>query len=551
MSELVESRRAVFASTGGREFWVASEKVSDFTSTYVDVSFTPDPPTIPSAPSTPDSVLDRALLGWMQITGPVTSEELSTLLSVGETVTRSAPVVSIDSLVNSTSETIDSKANHLRPSFFSMEAALLRLESTGAILRGHFRTSAGPLEWCDRRLLARIHHLTVATLRKQIEPATAAQFMRWLLRWQHIAPGTQLRGERGLLEVLHQLQGFEIAANAWERHVLARRVLDYDPATLDRLCLLGATGWGRLSPHPATLDDAAERTRRVVPTSVAPITFFLREDCAWMSPRIHDDVSSACLSASARLVWETLQRRGALFFADLHRLTGLLRCEVEDGLWELVAAGFVTADAFDNLRGLISRNRRVVAISSRNKRPRNTAGRWSLLWSGEDNSNDAPSEGPLRGSKHAPPRDERMEATCWMLLRRYGIVFREVLAREPNLPRWRELQWAFRRLEDRGEIRGGRFVSGFVGEQFAMPIAAESLRESRSLPASGEAVTISAADPVNLIGIIIPGERIPASSLRSVTLRDGVYLPADSAPTLVTPLRPPSPDDAPEHEAAM
>ena len=550
MSDLVESRRAVFASTGDREFWVASEKVADFTSTYVDVSFTPDPPSIPSTPSTPDSVLDRALLGWMQITGPVTSEELSTLLSVGEAVNRPASVIPIDSLVNSVSETIDSKDNRFRPSFFALEASLLRLESTGAILRGHFRTSAGPLEWCDRRLLARIHRLTVATLRKQIEPATAAQFMRWLLRWQHIAPGAQLRGERGLLEVLRQLQGFEIAANAWERHVLAVRVVDYDPATLDHLCLMGATGWGRLSPHPATLDDAAERTRRVVPTSVAPITFFLREDCNWMSPRVHDDVSSACLSASARLVWETLQRRGALFFADLHRLTGLLRCEVEDGLWELVAAGFVTADAFDNLRGLISRNRHVVAIS-RNKRPRNTSGRWSLLWSGEDNSDDALSETSSRRSKHAPPKDERMESLCWMLLRRYGIVFREVLAREPNLPRWRELQWAFRRLEDRGEIRGGRFVSGFVGEQFAMPIAAESLRESRSLPASGETFTISAADPLNLVGIIVPGERIPASSLRSVTLRDGVYVHAVDAPTLLAPLSPPPPNDAREHETAV
>ena len=549
MHELIANRRALIASVNNREFWVASEKTTEFTSTYVNVFFSSAPPEIPSLPFTPDSVLDRTLLNWMQIIGPVTSEELSNALSVGEEVNRSAPASTINSLTTSFPETIDSNANRLRPSLFSIEASLLRLESTGAILRGHFRASAGPLEWCDRRLLARIHRLTVATLRKQIEPATAAQFMRWLLRWQHLAPGTALRGEHGLLEVLRQLQGFEIPANAWERYILARRVVDYAPATLDHLCLMGVAAWGRLSPHPATLDDSSGRTRRVVPTSVAPITFFLREDSAWMAPRIHDDLSSACLSASARLVWETLKRRGALFFADLHRLTGLLRCEVEDGLWELVAAGFVTADAFDNLRGLISRNRRVIAISSRARRPRHTAGRWSLLWSGEDSSHAAPAAEP-RGSTLAP-KDERVEATCWMLLRRYGIVFREVLARESNLPKWRELQWAFRRLEDRGEVRGGRFVSGFVGEQFALPIAAESLRESRRLPDSGEIVTISAADPLNLVGIVVPGERITANGLRSIQFRDGIYLPEASALSPMSALEVSPSNDSPEQEAAI
>jgi ATP-dependent Lhr-like helicase len=265
-----------------------------------------------------------------------------------------------------------------------------------------------------------------------------------------------------------------------------------------------------------------------------------------MAPRIHDDASGACLGTSAQLVWETLRRRGALFFADLHRLTGLLRCEVEDGLWELVAAGFVTADAFDNLRGLISRNRRVVAIASRSKRPRNTAGRWSLLWSDDDKlSVDVES----KGSKTARS-DERIEATCWMLLRRYGVVFREILSREPNLPKWRELQWAYRRLEDRGEVRGGRFVSGFIGEQFAMPIAAESLRESRRLPASEEIITVSAADPLNLVGIIVPGERITSNGPRTVAFRDGVYLPASEATPFST-LKNPYTDDPAGRGAAV
>ena len=518
MHELVSNRRAVIASVGDREFWVASEKTKEFTSTYVNVLFLSAPPEIPSAPYTADSVLDRSVLAWMQHTGPVTPEELSNLLAVDLEVNRSM----IDQDVTSATETITSKVNRGQPSPASIDASLLRLESTGAILRGHFRNSSGPLEWCDRRLLARIHRLTVATLRKQIEPATAAQFMRWLLRWQHATPGTMLSGEHGVLEVLRQLQGFETPANAWERHILARRVVDYDAATLDHLCLMGIAGWGRLSPHPATLDDATGRTRRVVPTSVAPITFFLREDCTWMSPRVQDDGSSACLSTSAQLVRETLQRRGALFFADLHRLTGLLRSEVENGLWELVAAGFVTADSFDNLRGLITKVRRVAPMSSRAKRSPHTAGRWSLL-SNEEESRDPARMQSASPNVSAPPSDQRVEATCWMLLRRYGVVFREVLSRESNLPKWRELQWAFRRLEDRGEVRGGRFVSGFVGEQFALPLAAESLRESRSLPASEEVVTISAADPLNLVGIIVPGERIPAIGARTVMFLDGVY----------------------------
>jgi ATP-dependent Lhr-like helicase len=279
--------------------------------------------------------------------------------------------------------------------------------------------------------------------------------------------------------------------------------------------------------------DAEQRPRRIVPTAVAPITFFLREECAWMQPRSHETVSERGFSDSARAVLNALLRRGASFFAELQRHTGLLRYEVERGLWELVAAGLVTADAFENLRGLISRSRTAAGAS---RRPRHTTGRWSLLWR-EDDAEDVLAEAGEIANELAPLRassDERIEATCWMLLGRYGIVFRELLARESNLPKWRELQWAFRRLEARGEVRGGRFVSGFVGEQFALPEAVESLRELRSLypnkPNEGllgtaELITISAADPLNLVGILVPGERIPAIGARSVSFRAGVYVP--------------------------
>jgi ATP-dependent Lhr-like helicase len=413
-----------------------------------------------------------------------------------------------------------------------VEKALLRMEAAGSILRGNFTGVSHPVakdsdkggapnvqaEWCDRRLLARIHHLTVATLRKQVEPVTAAQFMRWLLRWQHVAPQSQLSGERGLLEAVRQLQGFEIPANAWEKHILAARINNYDPAALDQLCLTGAVGWGRLSPHPATLEESGEGRRRVVPTSVAPITFFVREDSDWMQPRLGEEEQSyeRVLSDGARTVLEFLRRRGASFFADIVRGTGKLKAEIETALWELVAAGMVTADGFDNLRALINPRRRNAVGSPKLPRPRHTAGRWSLLYPVE-----------------AADRNKMTEATCWMLLRRYGVVFREVLARESNLPKWRELLIAFRRLEDRGEVRGGRFVNGFLGEQFALPEAVESLRAMRNIVASGETVTISAADPLNLVGFIVPGERVPAISGKYVNFRDGIAVQTEERmPTL-------------------
>ena len=399
------------------------------------------------------------------------------------------------------------------------------MEASGAILRGKFSAKASragapaphETEWCERRLLARIHRLTVATLRKQIEPVTAAQFMRWLLRWQHAAPGSQMgtgsQGERATLEVLRQLQGFEIPANAWERHVLSRRIVEYDPAWLDQLCLTGAVGWGRLSPHPATLEDSAAGKRRVIPTSVAPITFFVREEADWMTPHhpATEQVETRGLSEGAQLVLDFLRHRGASFFADIVRGTGKLKAEIETALWELVAAGVVTADGFDNLRSLIDPKRRAGQGSGRTARPRHSAGRWALLYTEQE-----------------VERNRSVEATCWMLLKRYGVVFRDLLARETNLPKWRELQIAFRRLEDRGEIRGGRFVDGFLGEQFALPVAVESLRNTRKLPLSGEVVTVSAADPLNLVGIVVPGDRVPAISGRSVSFRDGVAVLPES-----------------------
>ena len=484
--QLASERRAARALQDGAAFWVGAEKLGTFLAVCPTSQVENDVARLDGSAPAREEAIWEMVRGWMGHAGPVTANSLAEILRL--------PASEVD-------------------------RALLRLEASGAVLRGQF-TQVGSTEWCDRRQLARIHRMTLGALRAQIAPVTPSQFMRWLLDWQRLTPGTQARGERGLLEVIRQLQGFEIPASSWETQILARRVADYDPEALDRLCLTGSIGWGRISPHPATLDQGGQgdqgdgegedkpASRRVAPSSVAPITFFVRDDADWMMPR-HGDSSRAAagLSHAGRQVLEFLRQRGASFFADIVRGTAKLKAEVETGLWELVAAGLVTADGFDNLRALIDPKRRAGQGRGRTARPRHSAGRWSLLFSGQ-----------------SVDRARAAEAICKMLLERYGVVFRELLARENFEVKWRELLLGFRRLEDRGEVRGGRFVDGFLGEQFALPVAVESLRARRNVGPARVTVTLSAADPLNLVGIVIPGERVPALSARRVVLRDGVLI---------------------------
>ena len=302
------------------------------------------------------------------------------------------------------------------------------LESQGAILRGQFTDSSpAELEWCDRRLLARIHRLTLGALRREIEPVTPAVIMRWLLEWQRVAPGLQFAGERGTLEVVRQLQGLEAPANAWEPQILARRIHRYDPEVLDRLCLMGSVGWGRLSPHPAMQREADGASRTVAPTSVAPIAFFARDDAEWMNVAraTPPDGDLSGLRPGSKAVLEFLRSRGASFFADIVRGTKRLKSEVEAGLWELVAAVLITADGFDNLRALIDPKRRSGQGRGRSARPRHSTGRWSILHPGE-------------GEHHAKPRDRcatlpsAAEALRWRGPSRDGLarVHRAALARD-------------------------------------------------------------------------------------------------------------------------
>ena len=412
------------------------------------------------------------------------------------------------------------------------------------------------IEWCERRILQRIHRLTLATVRKQVEPVAPAVYMHWLLGWQHVAPQTQLAGEEGVMAALQQLEGFEAPAIEWERTLLPARVANYDPRWLDQLCLSGAVGWGRISPHPAWSTGDGAAPRRVIPTNAAPITFYVRETAAWLSAAIaresvDEKLLATALSPEALRIRALLQQLGACFANDLQRITGLTRQQTAHALWELATAGLAAADGFDQLRALMDPRRKSTTADTAAKRPtRTTAGRWSLLceptpgsgapsmtvsssWVGFNQADRQDQSAWIQRAKQA---DAALESFARMLLARYGVLFRDVLARESNVPKWRDLLGILRRLEARGEVRGGRFVTGFGGEQFALPEAVESLREARKHDCPHE-ITVAAADPLNLAGIVVPGERVPAVPGREIRYRNGVIFiegarnPEDSPPT--------------------
>jgi ATP-dependent Lhr-like helicase len=379
-------------------------------------------------------------------------------------------------------EILASRLEVLGPVAEKENPLLLALEAQGRILRGRFTPGATEVEWCDRRLLARIHRYTLNRLRAEIEPVSAADFMRFLLHWQHVAGEDQVKGAEGLAAVIEQLEGFELAAAAWEHDVLPARVADYGAEQLDRLCLSGRVAWGRLTPG------------NKAPLRTSPIALLLREHAAHWS--MEKDVPG--FSSEAAAVREALQKRGASFFNELVNATRLLPAFLERALAELAGAGVATADSFAGLRALLAPpDRRRTLVES--------AGRWSLLVS---------------------ERSGDVEAVARTLLKRYGVVFRSMLQRESGLPPWRELVRVYRRMEARGEIRGGRFVAGFGGEQFAAPDAVGRLRAVRRMEALDELVVLSAADPLNLVGILTPQARIASIYRNRILLKDGVPIAA-------------------------
>jgi len=405
-----------------------------------------------------------------------------------------------------------------------VELAAARLEAEGFCMRGRFDEALEGEQLCARRLLARIHAYTQERLRREIEPVSAQELLRFLLRWQHVVPETRREGRRGVLSVVEQLQGFEAAAGAWEESLLPARIAGYRSEWLDDLCLSGEVVWGRLGVRAAGAAEAVDPAPRggATPSRATPLALAVREDLPWLlaAARGPERPLPPGLGAT-RDVLEALAARGALFQGELVAATGRLPVEIEQGLWDLVSRGLVAADGFGAVRGLLSARERP---ASRRLHPRRglrrgarggTAGggRWALL-----PEPDA-----------AVEREALAEAVAEQLVARWGVVFRDLLARETLAVPWRDLQWAFRRLEARGQLRGGRFVTGFTGEQYALPGAVEALRQTRRLERRGELVRVSAVDPLNLVGILTPGPRIPAVRTQAVVYRDGLPLGADAA----------------------
>jgi len=385
--------------------------------------------------------------------------------------------------------TMQKLADELAVTVDDIQQVLLALENEGFVVRGQF-TQQHSLEWCERRLLARIHHYTIKSLRKQINPVSSAAFMQFLFHWQHL--DDKLESKDALLTIIEQLEGFSIPASAWESDILPTRMSFYLPDWLDNLCSSGRVNWMRInSMLPSNTEDGKARQ---TPISITPISLMPRSSVfAWQLEKPPEPLA---LSSATQTLYQLLHRKGALFFTDLVHSSGLLASQVETGLAQLVANGLVTADSFIGLRSLVTPAQRRPGFGQRRRMNSNAlniedAGRWTLI--------ETPAPGPEL-------HEQRTQHIAKTLLLRYGIVFRALLERETVAPSWRELLYVYRRMEARGEIRGGRFVEGFSGEQFALPEAVSLIRKFTS--PSSDMFVISAVDPLNLTGIITPGERV-------------------------------------------
>jgi ATP-dependent helicase Lhr and Lhr-like helicase len=464
------------------EIWVAAERLPELTA-IAAVTLDPaiEAPAHRAAASwTRQTAAVELLRGRLGVLGPVTPRGLGE--AIGLTAT----------------ESLD---------------ALLSLESEGVVLRGWFSPGGTEEEWCDRRLLARIHRATLQRLRAEIQPVSLSDFMRFLFEWQHVTPSSRVTGADGLRKVIAQLDGFELAADAWDAHVLPARVQGYETAMLDLLCYGGEAAWARLTPPPPAAPSALLPSR---PVRATPVALFEREHArAWRAlGRCNGDKPEG-LSPREPLVSELGRQvlavldKGAQFAHEIAAAMGATVGDVREALAELVWAGLVASDGFAGLRSTWE-PAPVRATGSGATRPA-AGGRWSRLDDDADAGRD---------------RDDLIELYARTLLLRYGIICRRLLAREPFPVRWRELVRVYRRLEARGEIRGGRFVSGVPGEQFALPEAVAMAREVRRRKPDGETVVISAVDPLNLCGILDGGPRVASIASTLITYRDGVHVPA-------------------------
>jgi ATP-dependent Lhr-like helicase len=494
---LVDQRRAATLETAaGETLWFAAENLPLIERIYPGATVRPEIrlPSELRREVDEDEARIATIRGHLEILGPTTVRELIERTALDEA---------------------------------AVNSALARLEGEGgAAMRGHFRPLAEEEEWCDRRLLARIHRYTLDRLRSEIEPVSSNDLMRFLLRWQHLAPGTQLQGKRGLLEAITQVQGFDVPAVAWERHTLPARVAAYKGSWLDELCMSGDVAWARMAGRKTN----GENGRASSATSATPVSLARRADLPWLVAGVRNGSGTdPPRTGASGEIYELLSKKGALFYDDIVAATRRLPTDVERGLWDLVARGIATADGFQALRSLMA------STKKRNfRRPQRArlfrtlavsgvpAGRWSLLPEMEI------------GTEAEDPQlfvEELAEAWAEQLLFRYGTVFRDLVKLENISVPWREILRALRRMEAQGTVRGGRFVSGYYGEQYARPEAVESLRQARRAPKTGELVRVSAVDPLNLTGIITSTPRIPAVHTKSVVYRDGIHVNEDELPT--------------------
>ncbi|MBV9876738.1 MAG: ATP-dependent DNA helicase, partial [Verrucomicrobia bacterium] len=500
----------------GRPFWIAAERLPMLQTIYPGRTVEP---ALVSPASESERQWQRAdairelVRGRMEIIGPITATKIASLfqLPVGE-----------------------------------INTALAALEGEGFVLRGKFHPEAQELEWCDRRLLARIHRLTLNRLRAEIQPVSIAEFQRFLLAWQRVEIEHRAEGLEGVRAVLELLDGFELPAAAWEPEVLALRVKEYQPAWLDQLCFTGRFGWGRLTTPQKT------NGRPPLPVRSSPISLFSRENLShWLI--LSAPIDTAEFSPDTTRTLEVLAKGGALFFGELVQKTGLLPSRLERALAELTAQGLVTADSFEGLRALLVPEEKRAPFASTERRRHHKAvtslefaGRWSLLRSVEMSSHSSgavlvpagrfdrtPEEQGLVSTVPPATRELAVEAFARVLLRRYGVVFRRILEQESLRVTWFELVRVYRTLEARGEIRGGHFVAGVSGEQYALPEAVGLLRTIRKNAPKGDLIPISAADPLNLTGVLTLGLRVAAISAHRVLLRDGVPTVALKAGQLV------------------
>ena len=480
LGALARERRVAQLHGPQTTLWIAAERLAQFQALWPAARLEPAiaaPAAADGRDGSADDALVEILRGRLEGLGPVTESVLAAPLG-------------------------------LDPN--DIAAALAALQTEGFAMRGRFTPGTADDEWCERRLLARVHNYTVKRLRAEIEPVAARDFLRFLLRWQRVAADARMQGPDAVEVIVAQLEGFEAPAGAWETEILPARIAEYEPSWLDDQCLAGRIAWARLRPRNGRANGSE---RSPAPVRTTPITLLARRHAPlWTSLSPAPDASRP--SARAQMVVECIRAQGASFFDELVEGSGLLRSQVEEALAELVALGLVTSDSFGGLRALLVPSDRRPGGGRRRRRAlfgMEDAGRWALA--------------PRVRSPQSGPQDrpEAVEHVARRLLLRYGVVFWRLLEREADwLPPWRDLLRVYRRLEARGEIRGGRFVAGFSGEQFALPDAVGALREARRKPAADAWLSVSGADPLNLVGILTPGPRLAALTGNRLLYRDGL-----------------------------